>query len=87
MIIIKNLIINYIKNLNISDINTFALNNNIYLNNEELVFIYNYIKNNYNFLIDNPNNFNLLKYKDKFSNENYIKINNLINEYKNKYNI
>ena len=87
MINIKNLIINYIKNLNINDINNFAINNNIYLSNKELEFIYNYIKNNYSLLIDNPNSFNLSNYKDVFSNDNYNKINNLINEYKDKYNL
>ena len=87
MIIIKNLIINYIKNLNINDINNFAINNNIYLSNKELEFIYNYIKNNYELLLNNPSNFNLKEYKDIFSNDNYIKINTLIEKYKIKYNI
>ena len=73
--------------MNVYDINNFAINNNIYLSNNELNFIYNYIKNNYSLLIDNPNSFNLEEYKDVFSNDNYIKINNLINKYKNKYNI
>ena len=87
MIIIKTLIINYIKNISYEDINNFAIKNNIYLSNNELSFIYNYIKDNYLNIIDNPNNFNINNYKNKFSNDNYIKINNLINEYKTKYNI
>ena len=73
--------------MSIDDINIFAKNNNIYLSNNELEFIYKYIKNNYLKLIENPNDFNLINYKDNFSNDNYIKINNLINEYKKKYNI
>lgn len=73
--------------MNINDINNFALKNNIYLSKEELDFIYKYIKENYLLLIDNPGNFNINDYKDKFSEDNYNKINNLINEYKTKYNI
>ena len=87
MIIIKNLIINYIKNMNINDINNFLINNDIYLSNKELEFIYNYINNNYLLILDNPSVFNLEDYKDIFSNDNYIKLNELINEYKIKYNI
>ena len=87
MIIIKDLIINYIKNISIEDINNFAIKNDIYLTSNELSFVYEYIKNNYLLLLNNPSDFNLLKYKDKFSNDNYIKINNLIDKYKKKYNI
>ena len=65
--------------MSIDDINNFAKNNNIYLSNNELEFIYKYIKNNYLKLIENPNDFSLINYKDNFSNDNYIKINNLIN--------
>ena len=65
--------------MSIDDINIFAKNNNIYLSNNELEFIYKYIKNNYLKLIENPNDFSLINYKDNFSNDNYIKINNLIN--------
>ncbi len=73
--------------MNKNDINNFAIKNNIYLNNNELNYIYSFIKNNYQELIDNPSNFNIDNYKDKFTNENYLKINNLIKEYKEKYNL
>jgi len=42
-----NLIINYIKNLNKNDILNFGLKNNINLNDKEIDYIYNIIKNNY----------------------------------------
>ena len=71
--------------MNITDVNYFAVKNNIYLSDNELNFIYNYIKNNYMYLLDNTNSFDLSKYKNNFSEENYYKINNLINEYKNRY--
>ncbi len=63
------------------------MKNNIYLNSNELSFIYNFIKDNYYELVNNPNNYNLSDYKNSFTNENYLKLNNLINEYKSKYNI
>ena len=77
-----NLVEPYINKLTKQDINTFALNNNIRLNNNELDFIYNFIKSRYKEVLSNPNNFSLTKYKNNFSNENFIKINGLINRYK-----
>ena len=40
------------------------------------------VKDNYLNIIDNPDNYDINNYKDYFTNDNYIKINNLINEYK-----
>lgn len=77
-----NLIEPYIKNMSKSDINNFALKNNIKLNNNELEFIYNFIKNRYKEVLNNPNNFSLARYKSNFSNENFVKINGLVNRYK-----
>ena len=73
--------------MSINDIKTFSLSNNIYLSDSELLFIYEFIKNNYNSLIDNPNSFDISSYKNKFSEENFNKIQNLIIKYKKKYNI
>lgn len=77
-----NLIEPYIKNISKEDITTFALKNNIRLNNNELDFMYNFIKTKYKDILSNPNNFNLVKYKNNFSNENFIKINAIVNKYK-----
>lgn len=77
-----NLIEPYINNITKNDINSFALKNNINLNNNELEFIYNFIKTRYKEVLNNPNNFSLTKYKNNFSNENFVKINGLINRYK-----
>ena len=77
-----NLVEPYINNLNKNDINEFALKNNIKLNNNELDFIYNFIKTKYKEVLENPNSFNFTKYRNNFSNENFIKINGLINRYK-----
>jgi len=77
-----NLIEPYINNISKEDINNFALKNNINLNNNELEFIYNFIKTRYKDVLNNPSNFNLVKYKQNFSNENFIKINAIVNRYK-----
>lgn len=77
-----NLIEPYINNISKTDINNFALKNNIKLNTNELEFIYNFIKTRYKDVLNNPSNFNLVKYKQNFSNENFIKINAIINRYK-----
>ena len=77
-----NMIGQHINNISKGDINTFALKNNIKLNNNELDFIYNFIKTRYKEVLSNPNSFNFTKYKNNFSNENFIKINGLINRYK-----
>ena len=77
-----NIIEPYINNITKNDINSFALKNNLNLNNNELEFIYNFIKTRYKEVLNNPNNFSLTKYKNNFSNENFVKINGLINRYK-----
>ena len=77
-----NLIEPYINNLTKDQINIFALNNNINLNKNELDFIYNFIRTRYKDVLSNPNSFSLVKYKNNFSNENFIKINGLVNKYK-----
>lgn len=82
-----NIIANYIENMKINDVKIFLENNDIYLDNNELLFTYNFIINNWKNFINNPNSFNFSHYKDKYSEDNYIKLNNLINNYRNKYNI
>ena len=78
------LVKNYIDNLTIEKVNEIALKNNINLSNQELNFLYSFIKKNYEALYANPN-VDLSKYKNNFTEENYNKIINLINEYKIKY--
>lgn len=77
-----NLVEPYINKMTKNDINSFAIQNNIKLNNNELDFIFNFIKTKYKEVLANPSNFNFTKYKNNFSNENFIKINGLINKYK-----
>ena len=78
------LIINYINNLTLNDIASFALKNNINLDSKESHFILNYIKNNYNdILYDEEKTLSILK--ESVSSDNYLKIKELYIYYKNKY--
>ena len=73
--------------MSINDLNNLAIKHDIYLNDNELNNAYKLIKDNYTSIIDNPNNYDISDYKSYFSKDNYIKINNLININKSKYNI
>ncbi len=81
----KNIISSYINNLRIDQVESFARNNNVSLSKEELNFVYSFIKKNGLTLIDNPDSLNINSYRNKFSNENFNKINNLIQKYRLKY--
>ena len=76
-----NIIDLYISNLRKEDIILFGEKNNIYLDEHELVFTYNFIKNNYKEVLKNKDNFDFSKYKKEFSEENYFKIEKLIKKY------
>lgn len=79
------LIKNYIKKLSISDVNDFAIKNNIMLNDNELNIIFNYIKSDYNtILYGDPTNI-LNNLKENFDDSTYLKIEKLFFEYKDKY--
>ena len=77
----KNLIETYINKLTKQDILNFASKNNLKVTDEELDFVYNFIKYNYKTVLNNPNSFNLSNYKNNFSSENYNFINSLISKY------
>ena len=75
------LIEKYINKLTKEDIIKFAKLNNLKASNEEIDFIYIFIKNNYKSVLNDPKSFDISLYKNKFSNDNYIFINKLINKY------
>lgn len=79
--LMKNLIETYINKLTKQDILNFAIKNNLKVTDEELDFVYNFIKYNYKTVLNNPNSFNLSNYKNNFSSENYNFINSLISKY------
>lgn len=71
----------YMSNLKKEDIITFAQKKDIVLSNEELDFTYDFIKNHYKEIMKDKTKYNFNDYKDKFSPENFNKINKLIEEY------
>ncbi len=80
-----NLILKVMNRLTKEDVENFAISKNINLTNEELAFTYDFIKKNWEQVLNNPNLLNLDRYKDKFSEENFIKIKKLFNEYSSRF--
>ena len=80
-----NLISRYMQNLTKEQVNNFAISKNINLCEDELNFTYDFIKKNWENILGNPNLLILDRYKEKFSEENFIKITKLFNEYHTRY--
>lgn len=77
-----NLITSYINKLKKEDIVKFADKNNLTVTNEEIDFVYSFIKNNHQEVLKNPESFDITLYKNKFSCDNYNFLKNLIDKYK-----
>ena len=78
------LIEDYIKRLNVSDIERFALKQGIVLDKDELEIIYKYIKKDYKTIIyGNPKDI-LISIKEKVKPLTYNKIENLYEKFKDK---
>ena len=80
-----NLVKRYVSNLTKDQVNDFALKNDIVLSQEELEFVYAFVKKNWEMIFRNPNLFHLERYKGQFSDENFKKIQKLIAIYYQKY--
>lgn len=80
----KNLIENYISKLTIETLDEFGKKNNISLNNNELNYLLNYVKNNINEILVNDTNA-LKDIEQNIRNEEFIKIKKLYLNYKSKY--
>lgn len=80
----NNLLKKYINNLTTNKINDFCVKNNINLNNDELIFLLDLIKNNIDDILINDSKY-LDLIKNKFNEDNYNKIKNLFLFYKNRY--
>ncbi len=81
----ENIIRGYIDKITISDINRFALNNNINLNNNELNIIYKYVKNDWKTIIYGNYNSILNDLKNRIDINKYNKIEQLFYKFKSKY--
>ena len=79
------LIKRYMGNLTSEQVRDFALKNNVILNDNELEFTYQFVKKNWETVLRNPRLLNLERYKEKFSEENFQKIQKLFQFYYQKY--
>lgn len=79
------LIERYIDNMSIYDLNNLAISKGIGLSQDELNFAFNFVKKNWKSIFSNKVIFDIDKYQDKFSEENFIKIKNLYKEVLIKY--
>lgn len=80
----NNLIKIYINKIKKEDMNIFLKNNDINLSKKEIDYAYYILKNKYELIIDNDVSiFNDIK--DNISEDNYIKLMELYNNYKTKY--
>ena len=76
---------NYLKRLSKDDILSFATKNNIILNNKELDYIFNTIKNDYKILLSNNYDVVFQNANNYIREDNLKKIYNLFLDYRNKY--
>ncbi len=75
----------YMNRLTVDDINKFALSKNCTLSPEELNFTYIFIKKNWKEILSNPNVFDINRYKNNYSPENFQKIKQVYTEYFQKF--
>ena len=80
-----NLIERYMAIMTREDINNFAIKKGINLNDAELTFTYNFLKKNWKDYLRNPNIFDINRYQNNFSPENFIKIKKVFKEYYQKF--
>ena len=80
-----NLIGRYINKIDINTINDFAVKNNIFSDKKELDIMYDILKNRYAEILYGDDSDAREFLKDNISLENYTKVINLFDEYKEKY--
>lgn len=67
------------------DVQNFALSKNVNLSDSELEFTYSFIKKNYQDMLKNPQLFDLKRYENHYSKENFSKITKVYQEYFQKF--
>ena len=80
-----NLIERYIFIMTKDYIVNFASKKGINLSDAEVTFIYNFLKKNWRDYLKNPSIFDIDRYKDNFSLENFIKVKKVFEEYYQKF--
>ena len=80
-----NLVEGVVNKLSLNDIFNFAKKNSVNLSNEEASFILIFLKNNWYSLLKNQNIEIINSYKDNFSPNNFQRIKELLEFYKDRY--
>lgn len=75
----------YISNLTIQDMNLWAMQHDLFLTDKELDFSYEFLQKNWKTILAQHGIFDIDKYKEHFSEENFKKIKKLIKEARLKY--
>ncbi len=81
----RNMIKRFMNNITIDDVNNFAISKDVYLEENELIFTYEFIKKNWESILDNPQLFNIDRYKNNFKEDTFSKVKKLYNEYFQQY--
>lgn len=80
-----NIIERYMNMLKKEDVNNFAIKKNVFLSESELDFTYEFLKKNWQDILKNPNVFDINRYKNQFSEENFYKVKKIFDEYYQKF--
>ena len=80
-----NMIDKYMQNITKDDVDKFAKSKNVFLDNDELTFTYDFVKKNYKEMLKNPSLFKIDRYKNKYKGNNFEKIKKVYIEYFSKY--
>ena len=81
----NSIISKYMQSLTKEQVKDFAIENHVFLSEDELSFTYDFVKKNWQEVLRNPNGLHLERYQDHFSPENFQKIQQLIPMYLKKY--
>ncbi|MBE6140809.1 MAG: hypothetical protein E7172_04675 [Firmicutes bacterium] len=80
-----NIIERYMNKLTKEDISNFASSKNCELSDEELDFTFKFIKKNWAEILKNPNIFDINRYKNYYSEDNFLKIKKVYREYSQRF--
>ncbi len=75
----------YMNKIKKEDVYQFATSKNVFLSESELDFTYLFIKKNWKELIQNPSLFDIDRYKSHYSEENFVKVKRIYQEYFQKF--
>ncbi len=79
------LIERFMNKLSLEQVDEFARKHSITLSEDELSFTHEFLKKNWQFILQNRGQVDMDRCKEKFSEENFVKIQKLILEFSAKY--